>query len=197
METISASVAERCDQSAPLLDERQFRQLVLDQHKRLFRFVLKYLSSHADAEDVTQQAFIEAWRSRQNFRGDASLSTWLFGIAMNLIRNHLSRSKSRRYQFVSDDLLENYESDAETPAEAAERRNRLAVLNRELAALDPGMRDVVILVGMEGVAYQDAADILGIPIGTVRSRLSRARMQLRQKLDGTSPELSSTHRTEV
>lgn len=174
------------------MDEPTFRALVADQHKRLFRFVLKHVKNPTDAEDLTQQTFIEAWRSMQNYRGESSLTTWLFGIALNLVRNHLTRSAGRRYEFVSDEILQHRASEDETPSETAERRQRWTVLDRELAMLDPEMLSVLVTVGMEGLSYQEAAELLNIPIGTVRSRLSRVRTHLRERLAGTFFEANVT-----
>lgn len=174
------------------MDEREYRKLVAAQHKRLFNFIRKHIKNPADAEDLTQQTFIEAWRSLQNFRGEASPTTWLFGIAMNLVRNFSTRSVANRYEFVSDEVLNYVESAADTPAAAAERRSTIKFLDRELSLLEPEMREVLILVCMEGMAYQDAAEVLNIPIGTVRSRVSRARAYLRARLAGTFSEAEAT-----
>lgn len=175
------------------MDELEYRRLVTAQYKRLFHFIRKHVRNPTDAEDLTQQTFIEAWRGLQNFRGEASPSTWLFGIAMNLVRNFSTRSVTNRYEFVSDEVLNHVECDGDTPAAAAERRSTMKFLDRELSLLEPEMREVLILVCMEGMAYQDAAEVLKIPIGTVRSRVSRARAHLRARLAGTFSVAETTH----
>ncbi len=84
-------------------DEALFRQLVQSHQGRLYRFIVKHIGWGSDAEDLTQQAFVEAARSFSTFKGASELSTWLYGIAMNLVRNYLSRSPHRRYTFEGDD----------------------------------------------------------------------------------------------
>ncbi|BAI74027.1 RNA polymerase, sigma-24 subunit, ECF subfamily (plasmid) [Azospirillum sp. B510] len=179
-------------QESRAMDEHEFRTLILAQHRRLFHFIRKHIKNPSDAEDIAQQTFIEAWRSLHNFRGEASATTWLFGIAMNLIRNFSTRSLNKRYEFVSDEVLDSVESSVDTPAAAAERRSTIKFLDRELLLLDREMREVLVLVCMEGVSYQDAAQILGIPVGTVRSRVSRARAHLRLRLAGTFSDAEAT-----
>lgn len=174
------------------MDEHEFQKLILAQHRRLFHFVCKHIKNTTDAEDITQHTFIEAWRSLHNFRGEASATTWLFGIAMNLIRNFSTRSVSNRYEFVSDEVLETLESSADTPAAIVERRSTMKFLDREIMLLEHDVREVLILVCMEGVSYQEAARILGIPVGTVRSRVSRARAHLRLRLAGTFADAELT-----
>ncbi|MEY4712622.1 MAG: hypothetical protein RIS88_2072 [Pseudomonadota bacterium] len=86
-------------------DEALFKQLVQAHHQRLYRFVVKHIGWSTDAEDITQQAFVEAAQSFATFKGQSELSTWLYGIAMNLVRNYLSRSPHRRYAFEGEDAL--------------------------------------------------------------------------------------------
>lgn len=86
-------------------DEALFKQLVKVHQVRLYRFVVKHIGWSSDAEDLTQQAFVEAAQSFATFKGQSELSTWLYGIAMNLVRNYLSRSPHRRYTFEGDDVL--------------------------------------------------------------------------------------------
>ena len=83
-----------------------FAELVHEHRKRLFRFIRKHIGNSEDAEDLMQQAFLEAVRSYEAYRGEAALSTWLYGIAMNLVRNYLSRSPHRKFQFEDDASLD-------------------------------------------------------------------------------------------
>jgi RNA polymerase sigma-70 factor (ECF subfamily) len=172
--------------------EAEFRRLVRDHNVRLFRFVLKHLGHRADAEEVTQQVFLEAHRTLASFRGDAALSTWLYGIAMNMVRNFHRRSPHRRYEFVSDDELQLKASEDDSPETLAGRRDQVRRLRDGLQELSADMREVVTLVLLEGLAYDEAARVLGVPVGTVRSRLFRARAHLRQKVEGTSAHAGAT-----
>lgn len=162
--------------------EALFRQLVKDHQKRLYRFVLKKIGNGTDAEDLTQQAFLEAAAAIESFRGGSELSTWLYGIAMNLVKNHLSRAPHRRYTFDTEDALECMESAQPDPSEQLMHTQSIIALQHEISDLPQEMRDVLLLVALDELSYEEAALLLAIPVGTVRSRLSRARSTLRQRM---------------
>ena len=166
-----------------------FKQLVHDHRERLYRFILKNIGQSSDAEELTQQAFVEAARSFSTYRGDSALSTWIYGIAMNLTRNYLSRSPHRKYDFVDDEVLETLPTGAADPSEVLASQQTLAALQSELAELPAEIREVLLLVALDEVSYEDAAVMLAIPVGTVRSRVSRARARLRQRLGEAGIEL--------
>jgi len=159
-----------------------FRQLVDAHQKRLYRFILKNVGNATDAEDLAQQAFAEAVRSFVTFRGESELSTWLYGIAMNLVRNFMSRSPQRIYRFETDEGLADTALDNKNPSDQVESDQILARLQAELEELPAEMRDVLVLVAIEDLSYEEAAAMLSIPIGTVRSRVARARSALRTRL---------------
>jgi len=164
-------------------DQRLFRELVQEHSSRLQRFIVKHIGNTSEAEDLAQQAFVEAARSYQSFRGDSQLSTWLYGIALNLVRNHLSRAPERRYDFVGEDGLNGMAAEQATPEEALARSQTLHLLQEALNELPESMRSILLLVGLDNLSYEEAAAMLVVPIGTVRSRLSRARTALREKLE--------------
>ncbi len=159
-----------------------FRTLVQAHGVRLHRFIIKNIGHSTDAEDLAQQAFLEAVRSYQSFKGQSELSTWLYGIAMNLVRNHLSRAPHRRYDFGSDDELAEMATESPTPAQKLEQTQHMNHLQSALAELPQAMREILLMVGVDELSYEDAAAMLTVPVGTVRSRLSRARTALRTKL---------------
>lgn len=159
-----------------------FRQLVDAHQKRLYRFILKNVGNATDAEDLAQQAFAEAVRSFVTFRGESELSTWLYGIAMNLVRNFMSRSPQRIYRFETDEGLADTALDNKSPSDQVESDQVLSRLQAELEELPAEMRDVLVLVAIEDLSYEEAAAMLSIPIGTVRSRVARARAALRTRL---------------
>ncbi|KAB0614665.1 RNA polymerase sigma factor [Castellaniella defragrans] len=164
-------------------DERLFRDLVQEHSSRLQRFIVRHIGSISEAEDIAQQAFTEAARSYRTFRGESQLSTWLYGIALNLIRNHLSRAPERRYDFVGDSGLDDLAAESVTPEEAAEQAQSMRLLQESLDELPESMRSILLLVGLDNLSYEEAAALLSVPIGTVRSRLSRARGALRDRLE--------------
>ena len=159
-----------------------FKGLVHQHQKRLYRFVLNKIGHSSDAEDLTQQAFVEAAKAYESFRGNSELSTWLYGIAMNLVRNYLSRAPHRRHHFESDDALADLATEHPDPSEQLAQKQALETLQQEVDGLPPDMRDILLLVGLDEISYEEASVMLAVPLGTVRSRLSRARTTLRQRL---------------
>lgn len=189
VEFASGVEADLIPESAPVVGaagcgapEALFRQLVRDYGRPLHYFILRRVRNETDAEDLAQQAFVEAAASYGRFRGEAELSTWLFGIATNLTRNYLSRSPHRRHQFESTDLLEEFEAPQPGPCDQLMLTESVRQLHLAMSALPKGSADALMLVGVDGLSYEDAARQLGVPVGTVRSRVSRARAEVRQKL---------------
>lgn len=162
--------------------EKLFRSLVDAHQQRLLRFIIRNIGNSSDAEDLTQQAFVEAVRSYQTYQGNSELSTWLYGIAMNLVRNYLSRSPHRRYSIGDDEELAAMPSDAPSPEEALAQAQQMQHLQCALSDLPQTMQDVLMMVAVDELSYEEAAVLLSVPVGTVRSRLSRARTTLRARM---------------
>lgn len=178
---VDEQVYQREPQIPPseLNQETLFRELVAQHQKRLYRFVIKYIDHPDDAADITQQAFVEAARTIASFRGDSKLSTWLFGIAMNMVRNYLSRAPHRVWKFETDESLTAVASNWPDPSDCLIQKELLELAEKAFSDLPEEMSEVLGLVAVDEISYQDAADILSIPLGTVRSRVSRARAVLR------------------
>jgi RNA polymerase sigma factor (sigma-70 family) len=156
-----------------------FKELMKEHQKRLYRFVIRYIDQAEDAADITQQAFAEAARTIHCFRGDSKLSTWLYGIAMNMVRNYLSRAPHRVYRFESDEILSGLACPEPDPSDSFEQRELLDLVEGAFSGLPQEMSEVLSLVAIDEISYHEAAEILAIPLGTVRSRVSRARNVLR------------------
>jgi RNA polymerase sigma factor (sigma-70 family) len=172
--SVSRSTKEQC-----LVRTSDFEALITKQERRLRNFIIKHFRDENSAEDIFQQTLIEAYCCWDSFRGDAKRETWLFGIALNIIRNLSRRAPQFKFNFTSDDALELEEakdSDPMVHCMKAEFSNKLA---SAIEKLPPDLKDTLILVIQNGSSYQEAADTLGIPIGTVRSRISRSRAQLK------------------
>ena len=169
--------------------ETLFRNLVRDHQQRLYRFVLHKISHAADAEDLTEQAFVEAAKAYQTYRGESELSTWLYGVAMNLVRNYLTRAPHPRYGFETEDALNEIGSDQADPSQQLAHSQAIRVLQREIDGLPEDMRNVLLMVAMDELSYEEAAVMLAVPVGTVRSRVSRARSTLRQRMAQSGVEL--------
>jgi RNA polymerase sigma-70 factor (ECF subfamily) len=164
-------------------DRDAFGDLVVRYQDRLFNTLLRIAGSREDAADAVQDAFVQAYLKLESFRGDAQFFTWLYRIAMNMA---LSRRRRRR----PVGSLEAVKSSAgEEPMDAAAgpdgrllATERAEQVQTALADLGEQHRKILVLRELEGCSYEVIADILELPVGTVRSRLFRARLQLRQKL---------------
>jgi RNA polymerase sigma factor (sigma-70 family) len=159
-----------------------FRNLVEEYGASLYYFVLKRVKHPDDAADIAQHAFVEAACSITSYRGEAELSTWIFGIATNLARNHISRAPQHRHRFESDDVLESCSSPELQPCESLSQRQGLKLVSEAMDMLPPEMAQALNLVAVEDLSYEEAAAELDVPIGTVRSRVSRARAAVRKHL---------------
>ena len=165
-------------------DTEQFALLVTRHQQRVMRFILRYEYNTHDAQDLAQETFLQAFRGLPGFHAEARFSTWLTGIAFNLLKNHISRSPTKQHVHVDMDDQPEGTSDASSddPALDYENRQLHAAMGQAVAALPQHMRDAIVLVASEGLSYEEAAATLGVPVGTVKSRLCRARVQLADAL---------------
>ena len=167
-------------------DRRAFEDLVRTQQHRVYGLALRMLGNATEAQDVAQEVFIRAHRGLAEFRGDAQISTWLYTIASRLCLNRLAGSE-RRLARHGEEVLGRLPDVRPGPDEALERGELEEALHRAIAELDEERRVVVVLRDVEGLAYEEIAEILALPIGTVRSRLHRARLDLKEKLERFLP----------
>ena len=163
-------------------DLSAFEELVTTHQHRVFGVALRMLDNAAEAEEVAQETFLRAHGSLAEFRGDAKLSTWLYAIVSRLCLNRLA-SADRKVARPGDEMLLRVADGAAGPQANAERRELEAALHRAIADLPEERRLVVILRDLEGLAYDEIARALGLELGTVRSRLHRARMDLKDKME--------------
>jgi RNA polymerase sigma-70 factor (ECF subfamily) len=150
---------------------------------RVYGVALRMMGNQAEAEEVAQEAFLRAHGALVEFRGDARLSTWLYAITSRLCLNRLASAEHRMARRRSDaiDLVPGREGDE--PGGDLERGEREAALHRAIAELPEDRRVVVVLRDLEGLSYDEIAAALGLELGTVRSRLHRARLDLKEKLE--------------
>jgi RNA polymerase sigma-70 factor (ECF subfamily) len=166
-------------------DARAFEELVRTHQHRVFGTALRMLGSRAEAEEIAQETFLRAHAALASFRGDAKLSTWLYAIASRLCLNRLA-SGERRIAAHGDSVLAHLAGGAD-PGLEVERSELEAALHRAIAELPEDRRIVVVLRDLEGLSYEEIAEALGLELGTVRSRLHRARMDLKDKLERFFP----------
>jgi RNA polymerase sigma-70 factor (ECF subfamily) len=161
---------------------RKAFEALLDRcERRVYSLALRMLDDRSEAEDATQDVFLEVHRSLPKFRGDSRLDTWVHRIAVNVC---LQRRRRRRLPTV--ELAEDAEFPAtsEDPFRSAALGELRAALESAVSALPEGQREVVLLHGMQGLTYAEVAGVLECPIGTVKSRLSTAFRRLRGLLEG-------------
>ncbi len=173
-------------------DEQAFEALVMRSENEIYRLARRMLGDAEDAQDAAQETFLRAFRGLKAFRGEASFRSWLTGIAINVCRNKRGSAWARaRRQSVTlgdedpetGDPLEREVVDPRPDPETTTRGAELdQALTRALAALAPDQREILLLREMQGLEYEDIAQALGCPVGTVKSRLSRARAALRRRL---------------
>ena len=162
-------------------DPRAFEELVIGYQHRVFGVALRMLGSRAEAEEIAQEVFLRAHRALADFRGDARLGTWLYGIASRLCLNRLASPDRRVVR--GDAALADVAAGTLDAAAQAERAELDAALHAAIAELPEERRLVLVLRDVEGLSYEEIAEALALDPGTVRSRLHRARMQLKEKLE--------------
>ena len=165
-------------------DAEAFRDLVVRHQDRIYTAVLRFCGNAEDAADVTQRAFINAFRSLASFKGDSAFSTWIYRIAFN--QSVSFRRESGRQRTISLEGRDQESTiepvDDRSPGARMETDDSRRKVQEALNRLDPEDRKIIVLKELEEKSYEDIAGILGIPKGTVRSRLFRARQALRDHL---------------
>lgn len=162
------------------LTEADIARLAKDFGRNVYRFILKKVRNPSDAEDIFQTTLCEALRVRDTFMWQSKPETWLCGIAFNLIRNHFARSESYRYSFESEEILDESAAEGQDPEEIIARNQVTAAIEQHLKALPEDMRRALALVAEHNHSYEEAAEVMGVPVGTVRSRIFRARAYLKK-----------------
>lgn len=168
-------------------DEAAFERLILDHQDAIVRYLYGILGNREDALELAQEVFLAAFRFIDNFRGDCSLRSWLFKIALNLSKNHFRYRDRRHIRQTSsfDDAFERADmrpvgSISTNPEQLAEGKEMEFLLNQGLQELSLEFREALILRDVELLSYEEIAELTGLPDGTVKSRIHRARMQLTQ-----------------
>ena len=168
-------------------DREAFNALVLKYQKQVFNIAYGMLSDYEDASDAAQDVFIKVYRSIASFRGQSSFSTWLYRICSNVC-NDMLRKRQRRGISISldndeeDNPASHLPSEEPTPAERLEESERSRAVREAINGLRKEYREIIVFSDMEHLSYEEIAKILRCPVGTVKSRLNRARNALRKKL---------------
>jgi RNA polymerase sigma-70 factor (ECF subfamily) len=170
-------------------DKRAFELLVMKYQRKLGRLLSRFVRDPAEVEDVAQEAFIKAYRALPTFRGESAFYTWLYRIAINTAKNYLVALGRRAPTTVGVDIddAENFEDadqlrDTSTPESELEGKEIAGVVNKAMDALPEDLRTAITLREIEGLSYEEIASVMNCPIGTVRSRIFRAREAIATEL---------------
>ena len=169
-------------------DKRAFELLVLKYQRKLARLLSRLVRDAGEVEDVTQEAFIKAYRALPSFRGESAFYTWLYRIAINTAKNALVATKRRPMDYDLDlQDPEQYDlharlAESETPEGLLLTDEIRDTVNRAIENLPEDLRTAIVLRELEGLSYEDIAQTMDCPVGTVRSRIFRAREAIDKKL---------------
>jgi RNA polymerase sigma-70 factor (ECF subfamily) len=182
-------------------DRSAFDVLVLRYQQKVLKLIMRYVRDAMEAEDVAQEAFIKAYRALASFRGDSAFYTWLYRISVNTAKKMLLQMKRDplvlQTSAAGDDEDETYRpgnepTDGATPDNLLASKQIAAAVNAAIDALSEDLRQAIVLREIEGLSYEEIAELMNCPIGTVRSRIFRAReaiaLRLRPLLDTAKGE---------
>lgn len=169
-------------------DKKAFDVLVLKYQHKVVKLVMRYIRDPSEALDVTQEAFLKAYRALPGFRGDSAFYTWLYRIAINTAKNYLVAARRRPLEYDLDPQdPEQYDmqsrlSDGDTPEGMVLSEEIRETVNRAIEYLPDDLRTAIILREVDGMSYEEIARTMECPVGTVRSRIFRAREAIDKKL---------------
>ncbi len=170
-------------------DKRAFELLVIKYQRKLARLLSRMVRDAAEVEDISQEAFIKAYRALPGFRGESAFYTWLYRIAVNTAKNYLVARKRRAPTTTSFDNeeAEGFEEaellrDVATPEAELQSKQIALAVNQAVDALPEDLRTAITLREIEGLSYEEIAQMMDCPIGTVRSRIFRAREAIAVKI---------------
>lgn len=168
--------------------KRSFDLLVIKYQSRALAIANRFLKDHAEAQDVAQESFIKAYRAIDSFRGDSAFYTWLFRIVVNTAKNYLQARKRRPQSSLALDDDEQFSDhvealhEMETPETKLVRDQLKSLIDETIAGLSEELKSAICLREFDGMSYEDIAQALDCPIGTVRSRIFRAREIIDEKI---------------
>lgn len=170
-------------------DKAAFNALVLKYQHKIVKLVSRYVNDQSDAYDIAQEAFIKAYRALPRFRGDSAFYTWLYRIAINTAKNHIVANK-RRPEDQQVDLQDSEQYDIQARLKHFDTPEGLLLsdeirqtVERAIGGLPEELRTAIVLRELEGMSYEEIAEAMDCPVGTVRSRIFRAREAIGQNLE--------------
>ncbi len=167
-------------------DVEAFDEIVYRYKDRLFNFVYRFVGDRETAEDIVQETFLRVFRKRREYRALANFSTWIFTIAGNLAKSELRRRKRWRFLYIDrggeDERKMELPDNSWRPDNVTQSALAEEMIQQAIDSLPPKYREVVILRDVQNMSYQEIAEIVGCPVGTVKSRVNRGRLRLQSKL---------------
>jgi RNA polymerase sigma-70 factor (ECF subfamily) len=169
-------------------DHEAFATLVTRHQRYVYNLAYRLLRNMDEAADLTQEAFLRAWRGLSGFRGDSKFTTWLYRIVTNLCYNRLPGLQRQIAEADVDSAHALAQPADQTPPAAIERREQRAWLHRQIAALPKKYQLVITLFYLQELSYREIAQVLDVPLGTVKTHLHRARAQLKRQIQRSEIE---------
>jgi len=173
-----------------VISDQDFEDIIAENESKIFNTIYSFVDNYEDALNLTQETFISAYRHIDRFRHESDIYTWLYRIAINLCKKDHNGKRRRSLVFTSSlddpETLQHIEKQASgdrSAIEILELDEEQSMIRQEIAALSKKHRTVIILKYMQDLSYEEMAEILGCSIGTVKSRLSRAKEKLKQRLE--------------
>jgi RNA polymerase sigma-70 factor (ECF subfamily) len=161
--------------------------LIVKRYKnQLLNFVYRFLGNAEEAEDLVQETFLRVYRNRKAYQKVAKFSTWIYTIAGNLAKTELRKRKRRKFFSISDlgynEKDYDISDEAYNPEKDVDGRMKEEIIHKEIDALSPKFREVILLRDVQQLSYEEISQIVNIPLGTVKSRVNRGRLKLQEKL---------------
>lgn len=192
----TSALISRCQQG----DLEAFDRLMELHQSRIYNLAFRMTGSREDAYDITQDTFLRAYNALPRFRGESSFSTWIYRIGCNICLDEIKRRSRQKVRVISStvqteaggeeyDLIDRTGDSSSDPQEIYEQRERQRLIQKTIATLPEHHRSVVVLCDLQGEPYEEIAQILGISIGTVKSRLNRARLTLKSRLEALREQI--------
>jgi len=177
---IDPDLLRRCREG----DQAAWRDLVSEHGRKVFNLAYRFVGRVDEAEDVTQEIFVKVYRSLDRFQpSDGSFPAWLMTVARHHAIDRYRRRRDERHRVADDPAaLAAVPAQDEGPLKSLEREERKSLVHRGLRSLPPALREPLILCDLEGLSQEEAAASLGVPVGTVKSRLNRGRLELAKRL---------------
>ena len=172
-------------------DEAAWRELVRRHTRKVFGLAYRFAGRVDEAEDLTQEVFVKVYERLERYRADTgSFGTWLMTVARNHAIDHYRRRREERLRtFDAAEDLERFASREERQDRSLEREERARLVRRAVRSLPRELREALVLCDLQGLAYEEIAESLGVPLGTVKSRINRGRLELARRLLGRREEL--------